>query len=196
MDKSSRRRLCLPEMLQKFEQFTIPDDSYIRCYIRKYKAYDKENIPFYEFTPTQEELDNDARICEEKRLEKEARQAEMKRLREERRRTNPSRRNRANDDVEAPEEVPEVQEEIAQVYLDDLIEEINGEDAELDALLGGFLQNQDFQNEVQANPHLEQNRLSNPLNDEIVLEKVQDPQPKRRTKRKRRLAPKLREQFE
>ena len=105
-------------------------------------------------------------------------------------------RNRANDDVEGPEEVPEVQEEIAQVYLDDLIEEINGEDAELDALLGGFLQNQDFQNEVQANPHLEQNRLSNPLNDEIVLEEVQDPQPKRRTKRKRRLAPKLREQYE
>ena len=65
-----------------------------------------------------------------------------------------------------------------------------------EATQGKIYINQDFQNEVQANLHLEQNRLSNPLNDEIVLEEVQDPQPKRRTKRKRRLAPKLREQFE
>ena len=187
--------------MRKFEEFTIPEDSYIRCYIRKYKTFDKENIPFYEFTPTQEELDNDARICEQKRLEKEAHLAEMKRRREERKRQNSSR-SRANNEevpVEVPEDVPEeVPDEVAQLYLDDLVDEIHGQDPELDALLGGFFQNQDSQNEIQLNPdlHLEQNRLSNPVNDEIILEEIQEQPFKRRPRRKRRPAPKLREQYE
>ena len=184
--------------MRKFEEFTIPEDSYIRCYMRKYKTYDKDNVPFYEFTPTPEELENDARICEQKRLEKEAHLAEMKRRREERKRQNSSRRNRANDE-EIPEDIPEeVPEEDVQLYLDDLVDEIHGQDPELDALLGRFFQNQDSQNEIQLNPdlHLEQNRLSNPLNDEIILEEVQEQPVKRRSRRKRRPASKLREQFE
>ena len=165
-------------MMKKFEEFEMPDDSVIQCYARKYKSYHKDNIPFFEYIPSEEELLINSRICEQKKREKEAAQAAAKRRRDEKRKENASRRKRANDEnldravPEVPEEVPE---EVAQDYIDDLIEDLAGHDPELDALIGRFV---------------EQNHDE----DEIVLEEVQE-RPKRR-QRKRRPAPKLRDQFE
>ena len=154
----------------------MPDDSVIQCYARKYKSYHKDNIPFYEYVPTEEELAVNSRICEQKMREKEAAKAEAQRRRAEKRKENASRRKRANDEnlnlPDVPEEVPE---EIAQDYIDELIEDLAGQDDELDAMIGGFFQ-------------------QNQAEDEILLEEVQE-QPKRR-QRKRRPARKIRDQFD
>ena len=158
-------------MMKKFEEFQIPDDSVMQCYLRKYKTYSKDNIPFIEYVPTEHELVVNARICEQKKKEKEAAKAEAKRRREEKRKENVSRRNRANDDDIIQEEVPE---EIAQDYLEDLIEELAGSDAELDALIGGFVG-------------------ENQAEDEVILEEV--PGPSSRSRRKRRPAAKLLDQY-
>ena len=167
-------------MMKKFEEFQIPDDSVLQCYLRKYKTYDKENIPFIEYSPTEEELQVNRRICEQKAREKEAAKAEAKRRRDEKRAQNRSRRNRANDDEEVPEVQEEVPEVFAQDYLDDIIDELAGPDAELDALIGGFF---------------ERNPAENQPEEEIILEEVQQPRSRRRS-RVRRPAPKLRDQYE
>lgn len=128
--------------MKKFEEFQMPDDSVIQCYARKYKSYHKDNIPFYEYVPTEEELLVNSRICEQKMREKEAAKAEAQRRRAEKRKENASRRKRANDEnlnlPDVPEEVPE---EIAQDYIDELIEDLAGQDDELDAMIGGFFFN-------------------------------------------------------
>lgn len=167
-------------MLKKFEEFEIPDDCVLQCYMRKYKTYDKENIPFIEYSPTEEELLVNERICEQKTREKEAAKAEATRRRQEKRKENQARRNRANDDEENPEEVQEqvpeeVPEEFVHDILDDLIEELAGPGAELDAIVGGFLE-------------------QNQADDEIILEEV--PQPRSRSRRIRRPARKVRDQYE
>ena len=162
-------------MMEKFEEFQIPDDSVLQCYMRKYKSYHKDNIPFYEYKPSEEELLINSRICEQKKREKEAAKAEAKRRRDEKRNENLSRRKRANDEILDPAVPEEVPEEAAQDYIDDLIEDLVGRDDELDALVGGFFGHNDAE-------------------DEIVLEEVQEPT--KRRQRKRRPAMKLRDQFE
>ena len=47
MDRSDRQNLCLPETIERLQNFEIPSVEVFECYHRKYPSYESSNLPFY-----------------------------------------------------------------------------------------------------------------------------------------------------
>ena len=71
LTKEFRRPLSTNAKIEEFSQFSIPDISHLQAYLRKYPSFREENMPFFLFQPSNEELEENARIERRKKEEKE-----------------------------------------------------------------------------------------------------------------------------
>ena len=144
MTKVDRRNLCLPENIRAFRNFQPPELYYYQCYHRRFPSYSRDNVPFYLYHPTQEEIDINREICQKMEEQKKKDQEEAKKKREERKRMLNELRNQERaeevaeqdgDDVE--DNVEEVLEENADL-IDNLVEDLMGIDPGLDDIVIGL----------------------------------------------------------
>ena len=62
LTKEFRRPLSSNAKIEEFSGFSMPDKSVLQCYIRKFPNFLESNTPFFEYEPTQEEIDRNKRI--------------------------------------------------------------------------------------------------------------------------------------
>ena len=71
LSKEFRRPLSTEAKIDEFSQFSIPDISHLQVYLRKYPSFRQENVPFFLFEPSRQELEDNASIERRKKEEKE-----------------------------------------------------------------------------------------------------------------------------
>ena len=81
LPKEFRRPLSTEAKIEEFSEFTIPDSSHLQVYLRKYPNFRESNIPFYQFEPSPEELEQNEAI---ERRRKEEKEENLRRRNEER----------------------------------------------------------------------------------------------------------------
>ena len=136
-------------MISAFSSFNPPPLEYYQCYYKRFPQYDRDNIPFYLYTPTDLELDNNRRYCEKMEEEKKKRLAQERERRAEERRIEREIAEEVaeeieEDDLEEDEELAEVLGNLEEIFdhndevVDDLVEELSGGDAGLHDILSGL----------------------------------------------------------
>ena len=146
LTKHDRRNTTLPEMIEAFRAFTPPDLVNYQIYHKKFPKYDRDNIHFYLFKPTEIELEIHHQECLKAEEEKQKRLAEAKERRAEQKRMEEELRDQevAEVDEEAAEVIYEVVANADEVLgdnqdiIDDLVDDLDGVDPGLDDILSGL----------------------------------------------------------
>ena len=144
LSKHDRQNCCLPEFIEAFSSFEPPELSHYRCYYKKFPQYSNENTPFYQYVPSEDELELDRQECEKAEEEKARLKVIAAEKRAERKRLEEEVAEVGEDGVEevveeVPEEVAEEAEEVAEeaeVAEDEAVEEIFELVANAEEILG------------------------------------------------------------
>lgn len=135
LSKHDRQNVCLPEFIEAFSSFEPPELSHYRCYYKKFPQYSNENTPFYQYVPTEDELEFDRQECEKAEEEKARLKAISAEKRAERKRLEEEMRNHEDvgeDDVE--ENIEGGVEEVAEEVPEEVAEEVAEDEAEEEIL--------------------------------------------------------------
>ena len=81
LSKEFRRPFSSEAKIEEFSKFSIPDPSHLQVYLRKYPNFRETNVPFFQFHPSPEELEQNALI---ERKRKEEKEENLRRRKEER----------------------------------------------------------------------------------------------------------------
>ena len=160
LSKHDRQNCCLPEFIEAFSSFEPPELSHYRCYYKKFPQYSNENTPFYQYVPSEDELELDRQECEKAEEEKARLKVIAAEKRAERKRLEEEVAEVGEDGVEevveeVPEEVAEevaedeAEEEILELVanaeeildnddLDDLFEDLDGVHPAIDDIISGI----------------------------------------------------------
>ena len=144
MTKVDRRNLCLPENVEAFNNFKLPELYYYQCYHRRYPSYSRDNVPFYRYHPTQQEIDTNLEICRKMEEQKKKDREEAKKKREERKRMLNELQNQERAEEEAEQAGDAVDDAVEEVLeenedlIDDLVDDLIGIDPGMDDIVFGL----------------------------------------------------------